>query len=100
MTDGLESRADHLAPIPGPLGIGCQDSVDPLLLFSYELIEMVAGANDGLVPESSAMWGEFLGLIPADHIDQIGQIAGVTGLNYDHIEFFRDNARMLRERQH
>ena len=83
-----------------PLGIGCQDSVDPLLLFSYELIEMVAGANDGLVPESSAMWGEFLGLIPADHIDQIGQIAGVTGLNYDHIEFFRDNARMLRERGH
>jgi triacylglycerol esterase/lipase EstA (alpha/beta hydrolase family) len=78
-------------------GIGCQDAVDPLLLFSYELIKPMAGDNDGLVPEESAKWGEFLGLIPADHIDQIGQIAGLTGLNYDHIEFFRDNARMLRD---
>jgi triacylglycerol esterase/lipase EstA (alpha/beta hydrolase family) len=80
-----------------PGGIGCMDSLDPLLLFSYETIYAVAGANDGLVPESSAIWGEYLGLIPADHIDQIGQIAGITGLNYDHIEFFRDNARMLRD---
>ena len=78
-------------------GLGCQDILDPLLVFSYETIFAEAGANDGLVPESSAMWGEYLGLIPADHIDQIGQIAGVTGLNYDHIEFFRDNARMLRD---
>lgn len=77
--------------------IGCQDAVDPLLLFSYNLIFGVSGANDGLVPVDSAIWGEYLGLIPADHIDEIGQISGLTGLNYDHIEFFRDNARMLRD---
>lgn len=82
-----------------PAGIGCMDSLDPLLLFSYETIYAIAGPNDGLVPESSAMWGEYLGLIPADHIDQIGQIGGITGINYDHIEFFRDNARMLRDEQ-
>ncbi len=80
-------------------GIGCQDILDPLLLFSYQTIFAVAGANDGLVPEDSAKWGEYLGLIPADHIDEIGQIAGVTSLAYDHIEFFRTNARMLRDEQ-
>jgi triacylglycerol esterase/lipase EstA (alpha/beta hydrolase family) len=80
-----------------PAGIGCMDAVDALLLFSYETIYPFAGANDGLVPESSAIWGEYLGLVPADHIDEIGQIGGLTGLNYDHIEFFRQNARMLRD---
>jgi pimeloyl-ACP methyl ester carboxylesterase len=77
--------------------LGCQDAVDPLLLFSYDTIFLVAGANDGLVPTSSAVWGEYLGLIPADHIDEIGQIGGLTDADYDHIGFFRDNARMLRE---
>jgi pimeloyl-ACP methyl ester carboxylesterase len=78
-------------------GLGCDDILDPLLVFSYQTIAALAGPNDGLVPESSAPWGEYLGLIPADHIDEIGQIAGVTSPAYDHIEFFRDNARMLRE---
>lgn len=78
-------------------GIGCGDSLDPLLLFSYQTIAGIAGPNDGLVPESSAKWGEYLGLVPADHIDEIGQIAGVTSLDYDHVEFFRQNARMLRD---
>lgn len=78
-------------------GLVCDDAVDPLLLWSYELIMPFAGVNDGLVPLSSAQWGEFLGTIPADHIDEVGQIAGLTGINYDHIEFFRDNFRMLRE---
>ncbi len=79
--------------------IGCADAVDPLLLFSYETIELFAGANDGLVPESSAIWGEYLGLIPADHIDEIGQIGGLTDPEYDHVGFFRDNARMLRDKE-
>jgi pimeloyl-ACP methyl ester carboxylesterase len=78
--------------------IGCGDAVDPLLLFSYETINLVAGANDGLVPLESAIWGEYLGLIPADHIDEIGQIGGLTDPDYDHIEFFRENARMLRDK--
>jgi triacylglycerol esterase/lipase EstA (alpha/beta hydrolase family) len=78
-------------------GIGCDDSLDPLLLFSYQTILGIAGPNDGLVPESSAQWGEYLGVVPADHIDEIGQIAGITSLSYDHVAFFRKNARMLRD---
>lgn len=80
-------------------GIGCDDAVDPLLVFSYQTIQAVAGPNDGLVPESSAKWGEYLGTVPADHIDEIGQIAGITGKHYDHVAFFRQNARMLRDYQ-
>lgn len=78
--------------------IGCADAVDPLLLFSYETINLLAGPNDGLVPESSAIWGEYLGLVPADHIDEIGQIGGLTDPDYDHVGFFRQNARMLRDK--
>jgi triacylglycerol esterase/lipase EstA (alpha/beta hydrolase family) len=78
--------------------ISCQDAVDPLLLFSYDTIFLFSGANDGLVPTSSAIWGEYLGLVPADHIDEIGQIGGLTDLDYDHVEFFRENARMLRDK--
>lgn len=80
-------------------GFGCDDGVDPLLLFSYETLMLVAGPNDGLVPESSAKWGEYLGTVPADHIDEVGQIAGVTSKHYDHLHFFRQNARMLRDHQ-
>ncbi|GEM_PF-262177 len=79
--------------------IGCMDAVDPLLLIPYQLILPLAGDNDGLVPIESAKWGEYLGTIPADHIDEVGQIAGLTGLNYDHIAFYRDNARMLKDNE-
>lgn len=32
-------------------------------------------ANDGLVSVASARWGTFLGCVPADHLDEVGQIA-------------------------
>jgi triacylglycerol esterase/lipase EstA (alpha/beta hydrolase family) len=80
-------------------GIGCSDMLNPLLLYSYQTIAALAGPNDGLVPESSAKWGEYLGLVPADHINEIGQIAGITSPDYDHVEFFRQNIRMLRQHE-
>ena len=44
------------------------------LRFSYEIIEKEEGENDGLVSVTSAGWKEdcFLGLIDADHLNQIG----------------------------
>ena len=47
--------------------------------------------NDGLVDVSSAKWGHFLGCIPADHFDEIGQIAELTPQlvsGFDHIAFY------------
>jgi triacylglycerol lipase len=53
--------------------------------------------NDGLVTVASARWGLFLGCIPADHADEIGQIADggpalVSG--FDHRAFY---ARLLEQ---
>lgn len=52
---------------------------------------MIGQVNDGLVPVTSAKYGTFLGCIPADHLDQIGQILGQPpGLfnSFDHKEFW------------
>jgi triacylglycerol lipase len=57
-----------------------------------------APTNDGLVPVGSAKWGTFLGCIPADHLDEVGQIAGQspgTGNPFDHILFYRQLADWL-----
>ncbi|MFZ3090313.1 MAG: alpha/beta fold hydrolase [Nitrospirota bacterium] len=43
-----------------------------LLLISYWYIRYKKGANDGLVDVESAKWGEFMGIIDADHFNQIG----------------------------
>jgi triacylglycerol lipase len=47
--------------------------------------------NDGLVSVDSARRGTFLGCIPADHLDEIGQIAEIApGLisGFDHRDFY------------
>lgn len=54
------------------------------------------GANDGAVPASSAEWGLLLGILPADHWDQIGHIPGQRLGPFDHHEFFLSEARRLR----
>jgi triacylglycerol lipase len=57
------------------------DVLNPLLavpaslfpFFSPDPLQPVP--NDGLVPVPSARWGRFLGCVPADHFDEVGQIA-------------------------
>ncbi|MHB1844906.1 MAG: esterase/lipase family protein, partial [Deltaproteobacteria bacterium] len=54
--------------------------------------------NDGLVPDQSAQWGTFLGCIPADHLEEIGQPAGAApgfGNPFDEVQFYRDLANWL-----
>ena len=48
----------------------CEQS--PLLRPFGKLIQRELGANDGLVPVSSAVWGEFQGSVRADHLEQPG----------------------------
>ena len=62
---------------------------------TYTLIWAFGYANDGMVPVESAQWGEFLGEIPADHMDEVGQIADVINLSFDHLEFYRGEAARL-----
>lgn len=92
----------------GALEFDCQNDLDGEIVHlmfapTYRLIQSAhsddayEGANDGLVPVTSGMWGDFLGILPADHADEIGQIAGATQGPYDHLEFFLEEARRLRE---
>lgn len=48
--------------------------------------------NDGMATVESAKWGAFRGCIPADHLDEVGQVRRVgpdrrTG--FDHLRFYR-----------
>ncbi len=55
-------------------------------------------ANDGLIPVDSARWGRFRGCIPADHIDEVGQIAqmGTDPLSgFNHLHFYLGIAGFL-----
>jgi triacylglycerol lipase len=51
--------------------------------------------NDGMVTVDHAKWGEFRGCIPADHLDQVGQIKhddADDSTGFDHIRFYRNLA--------
>jgi triacylglycerol lipase len=81
---------------------------DPLVEFAVTQIFLGAGtvANDGVVPTASARHGEFLGCIPADHLDEVGQLFGdgpgcslLYGCNdFDYLEFYVDLAAWVRAR--
>jgi triacylglycerol esterase/lipase EstA (alpha/beta hydrolase family) len=77
------------------LGMSCGDVCDVEIRWSYDLIYLAAGDNDGIVPVSSAPWGDYGGTVPADHFDEVGQLMGVTGPNFDHEEFYLQVARDL-----
>ncbi len=53
------------------------------------------GDNDGLVGVESAHWGEFLGVVPADHIDSVGIHDPTATAPFDHKAFYRDEAARL-----
>ena len=60
-----------------------------------------SGANDGLVRGEDSRWGEFWGCVPADHLDEIGQLFGDgagLGNDWDHLKFYSLLVKYLRER--
>ncbi|MCA9582400.1 MAG: alpha/beta fold hydrolase, partial [Myxococcales bacterium] len=73
-----------------------RDPVDPFLALSEAFIDGGFGdpfANDGLVRVENARWGRFLGCVPADHLDQVGQLLNDSpgfGNAFDHVEFFAE----------
>ena len=71
------------------------EAVDTVLVATYRLMQIVEGDNDGLVGVESAEYGNFLGMLSADHWDEIGQLADVINLSFDHKKFYRDVAAML-----
>ncbi|MCA9659494.1 MAG: hypothetical protein KC486_14200 [Myxococcales bacterium] len=73
----------------------CNDYVDPLILAGYNILKLARGPNDGLVTVESAEWGDYRGEMIADHIDEVGQIAGLTDADFDHKAWYLDRVRDL-----
>lgn len=73
----------------------CGDVCDTELMAAYEVLQADSGDNDGLVPVSSMPHGTWRGLVEADHLDEIGQIGGITDPEFDHRAFYLKLARDL-----
>lgn len=80
------------------------DTTDALLLIPEAILSdgiLSQTPNDGLVRAIDAHWGEFLGCVPADHLDQVGQLLGDSpGIlnDWDHLAFYADLVTYLRDR--
>ncbi|MCA9620864.1 MAG: alpha/beta fold hydrolase [Myxococcales bacterium] len=80
------------------------DPIDPLLDITEQVLDgglTNPYPNDGLVRVVDARWGEFLGCLPADHLDMVGQILGDDpGLlnDWDYAQFYVDLVQHLRAR--
>jgi triacylglycerol lipase len=79
-------RLDATTPVLAPFAAYLED---------FNPLENV---NDGLVTVKSARWGQFQGCVPADHFDEIGQIAqtGPTLAGFNHLVFYRKIVSDLR----
>ena len=77
-----------------------KDTTEIILKVPQLLISDVHGMdNDGLIPIESAKWGTFLGCVPADHFDEIGQLFGdPPGLHNDwsYLDFYSDLVKFIR----
>jgi triacylglycerol lipase len=78
------------------------DTVDPLLSLTEAFLDGGFGqpsSNDGLVRAEDARWGKFLGCVPADHLDEVGQLLGDSpglGNQWNHLDFYRGVVAYLR----
>ena len=107
---GRSALASHdaCAPAAEPFMATWDGDVDPLkaeLLPVAAILEAAVLPNtpvqDGLVTVDSAKWGTFLGCIPADHLDEVCQIAGQSpgiGNGFACLDFWRGLEQMLRAR--
>jgi triacylglycerol esterase/lipase EstA (alpha/beta hydrolase family) len=81
----------QLNPLADPFD---NDVCDPLFLPTFAVLDP-HGPNDGLVPVESATHGTLLGTVPADHLDEVGQLFGTTALGFDHRDFYLALAAFL-----
>jgi len=96
-TTYLKEKFNPTTPdVPGVLyqswgarsGRGTNDQTKLLLDFSWGLIKVRAGENDGVVPVSSAQWGDYKGTLDADHLDLVGlKLEDAARSKFDHLGF-------------
>lgn len=73
------------------------ETIDPLLVATFNTLKALRGDNDGVVPVSSAKWGTYLGEITADHWDEVGQVADRNNKSFNHKDFYLNEAKRLRK---
>jgi triacylglycerol lipase len=100
--DGGEAcLPDVVVPFVGDSD-GELDPVDALLDVTEAVLDGGFGnpyANDGLVRAESARHGEFWGCVPADHLDQVGQLFGDSpglGNDWDYQAFYSNVVNRIR----
>ena len=80
------------------------DPIDPLFAVTEMILDGGLGEghpNDGLVRAEDAEWGDFLGCVPADHIDEVGHLFGdAPGMSnsWRHLDFYLELVSYLRQR--
>ena len=80
---------------------GTYDRTDALLWIGVPFVAGIpAVPHDGMSTVEAARWGEFHGCIPADHLDEVGQLDGEPDLDtgFDHIRFYRNVTAGLADR--
>ena len=93
--NGLPECTNALLPNPS-----LKNALNAPFYPGWNLIGGLQGVdNDGLVPVESAKFGEFLGCIPADHVQEIGMYWTTLPL-FDHKAFYLDHAERLEEWSH
>ncbi len=92
--------------LPAPFVMKWNTSTDPLDAAFWATQQVIDGGllkalpHDGLVRVQDARFGVFLGCVPADHLDEMGQIFGdKPGLlnPFDHKQFYRELVQWLRQ---
>jgi triacylglycerol lipase len=101
--------ASDCPPSAAPFMTTWDGDLDPLQLELVPVAGILAAAalpdlptHDGLVTVASATWGTFLGCVPADHLDEVCQIAGTSpglGNGFDCLEMWRGLEAYLRAQQ-
>jgi triacylglycerol lipase len=100
---GQDCAADITLPWVFALN-GDKDPIDPLFAAAGVILSGGIGGkipNDGLVRAKDAKRGEFWGCVPADHMDEVGQLVGDDpglGNGFDHEEMFSSIVKELRDR--
>ncbi len=107
---GLHAGGEACEPtsVPPPLLVGAfegsLDTTDTLFLVPEAILSdgiFSQSPNDALVRAADARWGEFLGCVPADHLDEVGQLLGDgpgLGNDWDHLQFYGDLVAYVRSR--
>jgi triacylglycerol lipase len=80
-----------------------KSTLDPLNSLFYVFAPILSGSsnivNDGLVRAKDAKWGEYWGCLPADHVDEVGQILGQSpglGNGWKYLDFYTQLIGYLR----